>query len=599
MASRPRVRPVLAALAAAGAALLAAGCVSMPSGGPVLSNPITQGTDAQNQPYVQVAPQPPGKGWSPQDVVEGFLTASASFGGGSEVAEEYLTPQARTTWKPLWSAIVYKNGPNVTGLTAPPGNVRNTVTVQVTGQVQAQLTGHGNYSVPAPSASPGSSGAEEDFTVVKAGGQWRIASAPNALLLTSDSFNSDYQLRNLYFFDPTEKFLVPDPVYVPVQAGAPELMTGLVDDLISQPPDWLSGGATHTAIPAGSKISSVTFGGGPAVVNLTGTITKISNAAEQDAILEKVSAQLFWTLTTQSGGTGQPAQSVEVELNGNPWAPPGSQKNPVQRTSAVNPPNGASSVFYYVDSEGYLVSRKGQAVPQRIARIGTGYNQIAVSPDGMYLAALQGGTLYTGLMHGSLVKRGSGYGSISFDASDNLWASGSTQIYLYRSAPSNRQPLGQQVVVQVNEPGDNNVSLPVTALRVAPDGVRVAIITGSSSDELTLGAISGAVGPSPSIMLSQIDMSPVNATSFTGVTWYGPDNVITLAAGPVATEYPVNGGTPQPITVEPDMQSISASWQNMLIAALSKGKVGADVNLTGSWTMLDSVAAPTYPTYPG
>ena len=65
MASRPRVRPVLAALAAAGAALLAAGCVSMPTGGPVLSNPITQATSAQNQPYVQVVPQPPVNGGRP------------------------------------------------------------------------------------------------------------------------------------------------------------------------------------------------------------------------------------------------------------------------------------------------------------------------------------------------------------------------------------------------------------------------------------------------------------------------------------------------------------------------------------------------------
>ena len=593
MASRPRLRPVLAALAAAGAALLAAGCVSIPSGGPVLSSPITQGTDAQNQPFVEVAPQPPGKGWLPQAVVKGFLTASASFGDNSEVAKEYLTPQERTAWNPLWSAIVYKNGPNVTGQTVPAGNVKNTVTVQVTGQEQAQLTGHGSYSVPAPSASPGSSGREEDFTLVQAGGQWRISSAPNALLLTSDSFNSDYQLRNLYFFDPTGKFLVPDPVYVPVQAGAPELMTGLVDDLITQPPDWLSGGATHTAIPAGSKISSVTFGGGPAVVNLTGTIAK---GVPNDAILEKVSAQLFWTLTTQSGGTGQPAQSIEVELNGKPWAPPGSQSNPVQRQSTVNPPNGVSPVFYYVDSEGYLVSRKDQAAPQHIERIGTGFKHLAVSPNGTFLAALGGdGTLYTGLIHGPLAKRGTGYDSVSFDASDNLWASASTQVYMFRSAQSTRQPLGQQLAVQVNEPGDSNISLPVTALRVAPDGVRVAIITGDNGDELTLGAISGADGPSPSIMLSQSKMSPVDAASFTGVTWYGPDNVITLAAGPVATEYPVNGGPPQPITVEPDMTTISASWKNVLIATLSSGKVGADVNLTGSWTTLGDGTAPTYP----
>ena len=61
-----RSRPALAALAALlVAALAATGCVSVPTGGPVVSYPVTQGTAAQNQPYVQIQPQPPGAGWQP------------------------------------------------------------------------------------------------------------------------------------------------------------------------------------------------------------------------------------------------------------------------------------------------------------------------------------------------------------------------------------------------------------------------------------------------------------------------------------------------------------------------------------------------------
>jgi hypothetical protein len=593
VASRGRARPVLAALAAAAAALAAAGCVSMPSGGPVLSSPITQGTGAQNQPYVQIVPQPPGKGWPPQDVVKGFLTASASFGNHSAVAMDYLTPQEQRTWNPLWSAIVYKDGPNVTGPATPVAGAKDTVAVQITGQEQASLTGHGSYSVQSSSSSSGSSDAGQEFQLVRQGGQWRISSAPPTLLLTSDSFANDYQLSNLYFFDPTGKFLVPDPVYVPVQTGAEELMTGLVDDLITQPDDWLSGGATRTALPAGTKISGVTLDGVTAVVNLTGTIAK---AGVSDAALQKVSAQLFWTLSTQSGTTGQPVRSVELELNGHPWAPLGAQDNPVQQQAAVSPPTGASSVFYYVDSAGYLVRRDGQqGTPERIEHLGRGVSQVAVSPDGAFLAVLRGTTLSTGLVHGPLTKRGGGFESMSFDPSDNLWVSGGTSIALFRSAPSSRQPLGQQVAVEVNEPVIDNASLPVSGLRVAPDGVRVAIITGTGSDELTFGAISGAAGPSPSIMLSQIAMTPLNATAFTGVTWYGPDHVITLASGPAATEYPVNGGSPTSIPVTPNMQTITASWKNILIAGMSEGKLGADVSLTGSWTRLGGGVAPAYP----
>ena len=45
------------------------------------------------------------------------------------------------------------------------------------------------------------------------------------LLLTQTQFADDYDLRNLYFFDPTYHYLVPDPVYVPLQASTSSLMT--------------------------------------------------------------------------------------------------------------------------------------------------------------------------------------------------------------------------------------------------------------------------------------------------------------------------------------------------------------------------------------
>ena len=65
----PSSRPLLAALAALlVAALAATGCVSMPSGGAVRSYPVTQGTAAQNQPYVQIKPPPPGANWAPSQI---------------------------------------------------------------------------------------------------------------------------------------------------------------------------------------------------------------------------------------------------------------------------------------------------------------------------------------------------------------------------------------------------------------------------------------------------------------------------------------------------------------------------------------------------
>ncbi len=214
-----RSRPVLAALAVVLTALAVAGCVSMPTGGPVFSYPVTQGTAAQNQPNVQIQPKPPGASWTPQEIVEGFLSASASYGSYPGVVKQYLTP-AEQSWNPSWSAVVYKTGPTPGKATyVPSAKNPKTVTVTINGTVQASLLGYGNYSLPSATAPGGSPAPPVSLGLQKVDGQWRISSVPTELLLTSSSFSNDYQLRNLYFFDPLTRVLVPDPVYVPILAG--------------------------------------------------------------------------------------------------------------------------------------------------------------------------------------------------------------------------------------------------------------------------------------------------------------------------------------------------------------------------------------------
>jgi Lipoprotein LpqB beta-propeller domain/Sporulation and spore germination len=602
-------RPVLAVLAVLIAtALSTAGCVSMPNGGPVQSFPVTQGPTAQSNPYVQIQPQPPGAGWSPKHIVQGFLTASASFGTYGRVARKYLTPQAQQIWDhPTWSAVVYKKGPDVAdpvypaaAKTAPTGKAGKagkdakptpttptTATVQISGTIQATLEGNGSYSVPSASTPSASSYAPAPFQLVKLGGQWRISVAPSEVLLTSDSFANDYQLRNLYFFDPTGSRLVPDPIYVPLRAPG-DLMHGLVQDLITPPKDWLSNGATKTALPAGTKISQVSADGVTAIVNLTGSIVKAGNE-----VMQRVSSQLYWTLV------GQGVRSIQVEQNGKQWSPPGSQGNPVQRQTKQAPATGANLVnYYYVDSAGYLVSRKGTTgKPVQLERIGTTYSQVAVSPDGRYLAALRDNTLYTGIVSGGLAKRGSGYQTISWDANNNLWAAQGAQVIMFHITVTQRQPLGQVASVPVDvitsSGVKNNPGVPFSTLRVAPDGVRVALVIGKT--QLTFGAISGQQGQEPQIRLSQVQFSP-SANEFTGLTWYGPDNVITLALpGPAATEYPVSGGAPTSIPVEPGMTTITATSGNVLVAGLPNGHLVVDTNPFGAWMPLGMGGAPAYP----
>ena len=241
VAKRTTLRPVLATLATLLiAALSVTGCVSMPSGGPVQSYPVSQqGADAQSQPFIQVQPPPPRAGWNPTQIVQGFLLASASYATDlGKVARQYLTPEGQKKWKPDWSAVVYKTSPRVLAPTYPSTAKNPTsATVVVDAPVQASLKGSGSYSVPSASSQSTADNSPKTFTLQKVGKQWRISRAPQELLLTSNEFDSDYQLRSLYFFDPLGKYLVPDPIYVPLGAHAEDLVNGLVRDLNTPPGD--------------------------------------------------------------------------------------------------------------------------------------------------------------------------------------------------------------------------------------------------------------------------------------------------------------------------------------------------------------------------
>jgi hypothetical protein len=605
MASPRWPRPVLAAAAALAAALTVGGCVAMPSAGPVQAYPVTQGPSAQAQPYVQIVAGPPRPGWNPKEIVEGFLTASANFGDNQQVARQYLTQQASKAWNPGWSAIVYKNGPDVrspvySSAPAPKPTAKptaksagaakgkaaappRTATVTITGAIQATLSTHGSYAVASTSGEPTY---VPSFELVKVpGGQWRISQAPQQLLLTADSFANDYQVRNLYFFDPLTRYLVPDPVYVPLQTTPAHLMDGLVNYLINQPHDWLAGDATRTAFPTGTKlIGDVTLDGPTAIVNLGGAA-----ATALSPVMEQVSAQLLQTMIGVGQG-GQAVKSIEVQQNGKPWSPPHSQENPVQSKSMYNPASGVtdSGTFYYLGSGGAVISQAGiQSKPVEVEKIGTQFRQIAVSPDGKYLAAVNAdGDLYTGPLRGALVKRGgTGYTSVSWDPNDDLWATENAQVVVL---------LQDDRLVPVN--GVDGV----TALQVSPDGVRVAMIIGG--ELLDFGAISWQQGPREGQLTARIVLSPFSVQilySFQGVTWYGPDNVITLASNPGSapsvTEYPVDGGNSTAIPPEPGMESISTSPGYALVAGRSGGQIVADVSLTGTWQTVGPGTSPVYP----
>jgi hypothetical protein len=618
-------RRLLAVLAAVTGALVISGCVSVPNAGPVLSYPVNQETGSQSGQNMQFIATPPRNGWNPQEIVEGFLIAAAAFGNQAAVAREYLTPAESKLWKPSWNAYVYQTRPSVAapqyqvapsspsakggkagkggkgGRSAKHGPTG--ATVEVNGKIQATLSNvDGTYAVP---SGPGSDGASPGpFQLVNTGGQWRISSAPDELLLTPAQFADDYELRNLYFFDPNWRFLVPDPVYVPLQASASTLTSDLVSYLQKQPGDWLNGGATQTAFPLPSHLKvKASLAGNLATVNVTGKINKDQ--------CSEVLSQLLWTLVG-SGQSGSQVDAVELIVNGTPF---GSAVNPVQNLlqAKYQPGPHAGSTFYYLGGAGELYSQAGvTGKPVPIAKVGTKFSQIAVSKDGKYLAALRNDALFIGPIRGPLVRQPGSYATLSWDPTDNLWAAtaANAQIYVFRTGASPNSRQAQPILVTVT-PGDE---IPTggqfTALQIAPDGVRVAMVI--DSEDLTFGAIVWEPGTGPGLGSVKIVLSPFAVNDFTSlfnaVTWYGPDNVITLGGpGSTLTEYPVSGGTPTSQMLDQSVESITASGSGgALIAGLENDQMIEATSLTGAWTSI--VAGPAgaqttvrgnSPTYPG
>ena len=146
-------------------------------------------------------PQP---GWTPEQVVSGFLLASASFAHHHATAREYLTSSASRLWQPGAQVTILAWMPSVYQQTGRFSGQGNQAGVEVSWQELATLDASGQYTARGGTARQQT----QTFTLEKANGQWRIDDMPSPdgskvsheLLLPAALFRLDYAPRNLYFY---------------------------------------------------------------------------------------------------------------------------------------------------------------------------------------------------------------------------------------------------------------------------------------------------------------------------------------------------------------------------------------------------------------
>lgn len=638
--------------------LSAAGCVSMPNGGPPSPMAATQSGTSQSQDYTVLDADPPAPGEGAKEIVQGFLLASLRYSDPAQqqVARAYLTPSASSSWHPQGDTVtVFAGTPDLTPA-AEPKNAKQT-TVTVSGQVVATLNGNGQQVLsvaqaqPQPAAGDACGGAEksagsacEAVTLVKYDGQWRIQHLPANLLIDQADFDQVYQSQDVYFFDPGHTRLVPDTVWVPLGTSVTNLLTTLVRTLITGPSStWLGYNATFSAFPAPPANITVRISvgsSGTAVVTLGGNIPSAS--------LPEIAVQLTWTLVTTSAAQYS-ISAVQLVVNGNTWEPNGSTNQTLSDYQSYNPYPADEASFTYVNGSGIAQSQCGSdsalttvaapifsatgepkitscsllsAVPtpttSSTASVKPGHKVTPPTPNPLSMVAVSSpvassSTTYVagvspgrnqvsiwrvGASGGPVAKwSGTSITSISWDQQQDLWITTSSDGVWVLSSTNWHEP------VAVQDPFGG----PVSALSIAPDGVRVAAIV---NGQLELAAIArntsvetGGKFHEQFVIGTPVPLGP-SVTDAAAVAWYDQDDLMVIAgpvSGRVVEEVPVNGQASNQVTTFPVpppgvyAESIAADTKsNVLVVGLSNGQLEYSAGFNGTWRPLAAGGEPAY-----
>jgi Lipoprotein LpqB beta-propeller domain/Sporulation and spore germination len=457
----------LAAPAVAVLALLA-GCSTVPTSSATVE--ITQVADPSDN-SIGIEPLTPEEGATPEEVVRGFISASASVVRNHPVARQYLGADAATSWSDSDGVTVISQ--DFAAVLTQPG------VVEVTGTQVGTVDQRGVFSVGTGQLY------RQAFTLSDDSGEWRITDPPDGLLLLQPDFARTYDAVNAYFLDPTGTRVVPDPRYLVTGGAQPNV---LVQRLIDGASPSLAAGVANAL--AGAELrSTVSVVGSVATVDLTWP------PDVSDATLTAASQQLTWSLEQESLGL----QSVVVLRDGQPLGLPGvPERQSTDDWAALDPDTApAGAVGHYLDAGGLRLATDGSAAPGPAGAGTYGLVSGAISVDistsqlgltaGVSTTVSPSGepaTLWAGAYGGDLAP------VLSGDSFTEPTTSGTRpEVWTVRNGsevvrlPSNGQA---QTVSATTLPGLGRA----TSFQLSPDGVRAAVVVqGVDGGQLFVGTV--------------------------------------------------------------------------------------------------------------
>lgn len=495
-----------------GALLALTGCLTVPTSGPVSATGEAPVTDADGG--FTIVPRGPAPGEPPAAIVDGFLDALQATPLSTTVARQYLDQDLASSWDPGQRTITYADK-------EPPRGLRS---IQVP-LVGADWVDHrGTWRGPVAASD-----ADLHFKLARIDGEWRITKAPDALIVPQSWFEARFRQVSLYFFDPTGRILVPEPVFVP---RGSQLATALVRDLTMGvglagrdvlrtflPP----GGTEGLSVPVGAN--------GEADVQITGGVGQQSPHA-----LQLMGAQLAWTLRQDPT-----VRSIRLTLNGpsGPYPTDGVQFT-VDSGAQFDPTGYADNNLLFGLRDGVVESRAGPRFapvagpwgdPHDVSSLAvnlTAKRAAAVTTDGRGVLVGQLGTdgaLAMAPLSGSHLLRP------AWDFADRLWLvddtrSGAEVRYL-PPAPDGAAVASRAITVHV--PGVTGED--VGSFLVSRDGSRlVAVVHGATGDSVVVSRLRSnddgrVLGATPARVISD----PGQGTVRIGMlAWKSPTAVVAV-----------------------------------------------------------------------
>jgi hypothetical protein len=220
----------------------------------------------------------PQNGMTPEEIVSGFLNASASSENDFKIAREYLIPELKDIWQPAEQIQVYEGQGRL--------NTTESNSVIFTAPLNSVIDERSRITLSEPDSQ-----LSQEFKLKKVDNEWRINLDFKGLFISRADLNRSFTTFPLWFPDSSLKTLTPDIVVLPRSTTGNA--TRLMQLLLAGPGENLTG-AVKSAFPVGTTlaINSVPVSNGLATVSLNETVL-----SAEPYLREVLSAQIVKTLS--------------------------------------------------------------------------------------------------------------------------------------------------------------------------------------------------------------------------------------------------------------------------------------------------------------